>query len=66
MLKRSINQSADQAAQVIHQLSEGQVVQASIPLTPWLTVAYIFAVLFGIQLLFGLTMLLLSLLFSGF
>jgi hypothetical protein len=66
MLKRTINQSADQAAQAIHQLSEGQAIQASIPLTPWLTVAYIFAVLFAVQMMFFITALIVSSLFNGF
>jgi hypothetical protein len=45
------------AAQIVHQLAEGQDVRSSSGTSAWQAVAYVFAILFGLQLLFTLLML---------
>ncbi|NCP88349.1 MAG: hypothetical protein CO094_03970 [Anaerolineae bacterium CG_4_9_14_3_um_filter_57_17] len=53
-----------QAAQIIRQLAEGEKIRLTAGTSAWTVVAYIFAALFGLQLLFGLIGLIIALLTS--
>jgi hypothetical protein len=55
-----------QAAHIIRQAAEGQEIRQTTGSSAWQTVAYVFAILFSVQIVFLLTMLVLSSVFQGF
>jgi hypothetical protein len=53
---------ASQAARAVVHLAEGEAIPVPSQSTPWMTIVYLFAALFGLELIWGILALLLSLL----